>query len=80
MLKDHQGESSEVLVSSLKNNEIDQNIYHHGSIDGNHYMMLAQKGEQIMKEIRTRMLVTMSKGGPKGARVTARCEYSYSAN
>ena len=59
VLKGHQRESTRVLISCMKEHGVDQQIYHNGSIDGDHCMLLAQRAEKILKEVRRRMLRTI---------------------
>lgn len=55
ILEKHQGDSTRALIAAMKNGGVDQKIYHSGSIVGNHCMILAEKGVEILKDMGNRM-------------------------
>ena len=55
ILKKHEGHSSRVVASAMTKNGVDENVYHKGSIDGNHCMILGQNGTKIVNEVTAEM-------------------------
>ena len=51
ILKKHEGHASRVIGNALNRNGVDENVYHKRSIDGNHCMKLAEKGDAIVSDI-----------------------------
>ena len=59
-LKNHEGHSARVVIASLKKYGVDVQVYHSGAIIGNHCMLFAQRGDNIMDAIKKGMLPYMS--------------------
>ena len=51
MLKEHNGDAKHQLVKALKENNVDINAYHVGSIVGNHCMKMDENGDKIIDEM-----------------------------
>ena len=55
ILKKHKGHASRVVAIAMGNNGVDKNVYHKGSIDGNHCMKLGENGTAIVNELTAEM-------------------------
>ena len=61
ILKKHDaGHASRVIISSMINNGVDKNVYHSGSIDGNHCMKFGERGSNIIDGIEKEMKKVIS--------------------
>ena len=55
ILKKQDGHSSRVVASAMSKYGVDENVYHKGSIDGNHCIKLGQNGTEIVDEVTSAM-------------------------
>ena len=54
-LKEHRGELAEEFVDAMKQNGVDQQVYHSGMIVSNHCMNFCEDGSKIMNNLRKAM-------------------------
>ena len=54
-LKEHRGELAEEFVDAMKQNGVDQQVYHSGMIVSNHCMTFCEDGSKIMNNLRKAM-------------------------
>ena len=58
-LKNHEGYAARVVIAALKKFGVDIQVYHNGSIIGNHCMIYAERGDSIMTAIEQGMVSKM---------------------
>ena len=51
VLDKHQGDSAREFIKAMKNNKVDQQVYHSGMIVGNHCMAFGENGGKIVNEL-----------------------------
>ena len=55
IVKEHKGDAKRQLRKALKQNKVEKDAYHGGSITGNHCMNMAVHGNKIMDDMTTAM-------------------------
>ena len=56
LLKKHEGHAKRVVISAMKDNGVDTQVYHKESIVGNHCMTFAARGDKITLDIKAKFM------------------------